>query len=109
MDGTAKRLDKFEKLASEASFMLILLANESTGDWVLLSPEPVPADMDRTYKERGLCFAGVLGVVAGKPRTALDMPLDDATITAITQEFCRRVERLVTHPCWTMRPVLTAN
>lgn len=102
--------DKFETLLQDSSFALALLANEQTGDWALVEPQPVQdAAKARTYSERNLSFAGILGIVGDKPRSALAMPLEGETITAIVAEFIQRYRRTKTHPRWTMRPVLTAN
>jgi hypothetical protein len=98
MDG----LDKFEKLTAESQFTLVLLANEESGDFELIDPQPVPEDRAKTFAERGLTFGGVLGVVSGKPRSALAMPLDGETVTRIVGEFTRRVEYALKHPRWVM-------
>ncbi len=92
--------DKFQAVMWDSTFALILLANEDTQDWELIEPQPVPTDAAQTYAERGLSFAGVFGVVNGKPRSELSMPLEDVTIDRIAAEFVARFVRSITHPKW---------
>jgi len=93
-------MDKFEQLARDAEYALFLLANESTGDFELIEPQPIPTDAARGYSERGLSFGGVLALVGGKPRSALALPLEDATVDAIVREFIARVVYMEKHPRW---------
>jgi hypothetical protein len=102
-------MDKFEQLMSDAQFALVLLANEQTGDWKLIESLEVPASTARTYTEKGLAFAGVWGLVGGKPRSALAMPLEGEIVTAITNEFLRRWAHTIRHPRWCMAPALMVN
>lgn len=82
-----RKLDKFEVVARDAQFALVLLCNESTSDFELVEPEPVPTERARSFAERGLSFAGILGVVGGKPAVALALELDAATEGAIVEAF----------------------
>lgn len=102
-------MDKFERVLANSQFALALLVNESTEDWELVEPEPVPKDTAQTYAQRGLCWGGVLGIVSGKPRVALATEFSNDVVAAVTAEFMRRFERTITHPKWHLTPVMTAN
>jgi hypothetical protein len=102
MDG----LDRFEQIAHDAQYALVLLANEWTGDWELIEPEPVAPATAQTFAERGLVFGGILGIVSGRPRVALDVELDDEVSTAITQAFVAWVRK---HARWMVRPDMHQN
>ena len=95
--------DKVQGLAWDASFALVLLANEDSGDWVLIENLPTPSEAAE-YRARGLSFAGVFGVEGGRPRSELEIPLDNATIDAIKAEFTTRWVRSLTHPRWACAP-----
>lgn len=100
MDGP----DKFEELAEHSTFTLALLANETTGDFELVSPGRLPEDALQAFKARDLCLGGLLGVVGGKPESVLEVTLRVETLTKIAAEFGRRYARTITHPTWCMRP-----
>jgi hypothetical protein len=97
-----RQLDKVEQLMTDAQYVLVLLANEQSGDFELIDPTPVPEDTARVYRERGLGFAGVLGIVDGKTRSAFDLPLEGETVTAIALAFAERVAYVLRHPRWLM-------
>jgi hypothetical protein len=84
-------IDKFDEITKAATYTLVLLANEATGDWVLLEPEIVDTKRAQTFHERGLCFGGILAIVNGAPRIALEADLDSEVMSAITAEFLARV------------------
>jgi hypothetical protein len=100
---------KFQQLIAESTYALVLLANEATGQWKLIEPQDVAVAEALTYAERGLCFAGVLGIVGLKPRTELLMPLADETVAVISLEFVRRWARSITHPRWYCIPAPGVN
>jgi hypothetical protein len=69
-----------------------ILGNPETSDFELIDLAPGPLHNPHNLHERGMFFVGVMGIVRGFPRTALDTPLDDATTTALAQAFVRHVE-----------------
>src|ERR1700721_4197380 len=94
--------DKFQQLVAEAEYAVFVLVNEETGDFALIGPQDVLEDASRmTYGERGLSFGGVFGLVSGKPKSALSVPLDDVTITNIAGGFTRRwAAHFIPPPPW---------
>ncbi|SRR6266478_4787041 len=105
-------MDKFEQLTHDAEYTLVLFLNEATGDFELVDPDgpvPLPADQAQRYHARGLSFAGVLGMVNGQPRVALDVELSEAVRAAITRAFVARVSYLARHPRWCLQPDMRAN
>jgi hypothetical protein len=85
--------DKFEQLASDAELAVAILGNPETSDFELIDLAPGPLTHDRnSLHERRMVFIGVMGIVRGFPRFALDTPLDAATTTALAQAFVRHVE-----------------
>jgi hypothetical protein len=102
-------MDKFETITAASTYTLVLLANEETSDWELLDPEPVATERAQTLHARGLCFAGLLAIVDGKPRCALDVVLSPEVREAIVESFLARVTHTITHPRWCVRPDMRAN
>ncbi len=84
--------DRFEILATEAAYSVAILGNLQTGDFELIDLAPVPQDARRSYEARGLVFLGMIGIVCGTPRVALDAPLDADTVSALYETFVRRTE-----------------
>jgi hypothetical protein len=84
-------MDKFQQLTFDATFSVCILANPEKGDYEL-------ADLDlsnervHTLKERGMEFCGVLGIVKGRPRFALALPVTDAIVSALLQAFVQKFE-----------------
>jgi hypothetical protein len=105
-------MDKFEQLTHDAEYTRVLFLNEATGDFELVDPDgpvPLPEDQAQRYHARGLVFAGVLGMVSGQPRVALDVELSAEVMAAITRAFVERVTYLVRHPRWCLQPDMHAN
>jgi hypothetical protein len=86
--------DKFEQLAFDAELSVAILGNPETSDFELLDVSRLPLSEDQRSRisERGMCFVGVMGIVRGFPRVALDTPLDEPTTTALAQAFIRHIE-----------------
>ena len=92
--------DKFTNLAMQAhdSLCLCILANPDVTDLELVNVRvawPLPEDTSREYEARQLGFIGVMGVVDGLPRTALDIPLDPVRISALSAAFVKHCELLL--------------
>jgi hypothetical protein len=102
-------LDKFETITAASTYTLALLINEASGDFELIDPEPVDAERAKTLHERGLGFGGILAIVDGKPRCALDVILSPEVEAAIVREFLQRIAHTLTHPRWCVRPDMRAN
>ena len=84
--------DKFEQLVFDAELAVAIFSNPATSDFELINLAPGqhrPHDL----RERGMCFVGVMGIVKGVPRTALDAPLDATITAALSQAFVRHIEQ----------------
>lgn len=83
-----RSLDKFERLTADSLFSVAILMNAAGDDFQLVDRGPVPPHVAEDYRQRGLGFAGVVGVSQTfAPRVALAVPLKDDAIAAITQAF----------------------
>jgi hypothetical protein len=86
--------DKFEAIAGYAAHPVCILGNLQTSDFELVDVSesaPLSEEAENEIRRRGLHFIGALGIVKGKPRTALDEPLDEATIFAISAAYFQYV------------------
>lgn len=85
--------DKFEQLAADAQLAVCVVGNPQTSDFELIELAPGPLSYDRqNLHERGMVFIGVMGIVQGFPRFALDAPLPSATTAALAQAFVQHTE-----------------
>jgi hypothetical protein len=88
--------DKFDQLISDAQLKVLILGNPETSDFELIDLAPGPLSHDpHNLHERGMYFVGVMGIVQGVPRSALDEPLDVLTTTALAQAFVLHAERIL--------------
>jgi len=97
-------MDAQEQLVWDAEVAAAVLANGS--DVELIDIQPVLADKARSFAERGLACVGVIGLVDGEPRVALDVEMDSETVATITKVFVAHVRKNVR---WTAQPDLNAN
>jgi hypothetical protein len=86
-----KTLDKFEQLASDSTLTAVILGNPALTDFELIAPAPLPPETQAKFHARNFGFIGVVGVVEGRFRTALAVPLDDATAEALAAAFVQYV------------------
>ncbi len=87
-----RSLNKHEQLAHDGDFIVCILGNLQTSEFELLDPAQLAvADTARTLTRRGFQYVGTVGMVNGAPRTALDEPLDDATISTLSSAYVRHV------------------
>ena len=86
--------DKHEVIAGFAQYPASILGNLETRDFVLIAmndlPLSEPSRLD--YTARGFTYIGDVGILNGKPRTALYEPLDNDAITALSAAYIRLVE-----------------
>ena len=92
-----KTLDKFERIAVNASFHRVIMRNSTTGAFELFSPEQLADGQSLTrhgeyLSERGASFYGVIGVVDGAVRTALEVPLDKPILDHLSKSFAVEFE-----------------
>lgn len=85
-------MDKFEQLLTDSQFSMVILGNEEHTDFVLVEDRPWSDELQSDIARRGLRFAGVLGIVKGKPQCALAVPMDEPTILRLSQQFVARAE-----------------
>jgi hypothetical protein len=91
-------LDKFEQLAAESSFAMVILANRGGTDFEVVDITPMPMNVVEDYTRRGLCFVGVIGLSrAFVPRAELAVPLGSDAITAIVRAFARLTGCAIAH------------
>jgi hypothetical protein len=89
--------DKFQILATQGELAVCILANDNLTDIELLNvslPEP-DEQRAREFDLRGLKFIGMAAIVKGQPRTALEVPLDPATIARLSSAFVAYCEVLL--------------
>jgi hypothetical protein len=86
-------LNKFELIASRASFACCLFANTATSEFEL---RQLDAEMSETnapeLAARNMAFAGIVGIVDGLPRVAFAIELDEAISAAMVRAFIKRME-----------------
>lgn len=84
-----KQRDKFEAIAATAQPAVCILANATATDWMLIGMDGLPLDGEsvRDLNRRGLVFAGILGMVEGAPKLALDRIIPDAIVDSMSQLF----------------------
>jgi hypothetical protein len=97
-----------EQLTADSEVSFGILANLDTHDTEFVSLEsiPLPADKQRAFTARGLAFIGCVGLVAGQPRAALDLPLSEGEVDFIVAAFQSYTRK---HLRWTMRPNMDVN
>lgn len=83
-------MDKYTELLYESQFTRFVFGNNATSDYVLADALPLSDDSQREVERRALTFVGVIGVVQGRPKSALAVELDAATINALSQTFVQQ-------------------
>jgi hypothetical protein len=85
-------LDRFEQVAAESAFAVSILGNVHNGDFELVPlGEVIPANVERRFRARGLCFLGVLGIPSSPFSCVLEYPCPPPEMrAAIADEFQRR-------------------
>ena len=82
-------LDKFETIGVYGAFPVSIWGRPEAGEFLICEiGEPVPGDEIRA---RNLPLLAVVGIVDGRPQTALETPLDDATIKTLADLYVRHV------------------
>jgi hypothetical protein len=80
-------MTKFEELVSKAQYALCVVGNPQLSEYELLD-FPLPDEAELI--ERGMVFVGILALVEWTPRSAIAIPLDDATIARLSDAFVVR-------------------
>jgi hypothetical protein len=80
-------VDRFREIVASAEYALVILGDEISGTFSLVSPSP--------DAWASLEFLGVVAICAGRPRSAFAKDLPDTMIDAIATEMCRRVEAAI--------------
>lgn len=92
------KLDPIEQLAFDAShpvrgaFPVAILGNLETRDFELIALTNIPVDLAQRVVARNLVFVGVVGIVNGTPKSALQVPLDKLAIERLSAAYIRIVE-----------------
>jgi hypothetical protein len=81
--------DKFETLVGEADHSFTIMGNLTTSDFALIETSTLPLSESARHDlvQRGMGWLGVVGLVAGQPKTALDTPLGAPVIAALAEAF----------------------
>lgn len=102
-----QKLDKFEAIAHDAQFPVCILGNPQTSEYALIDLEkPLPKTL---LDERGMYFIGAIGIVDGAPRVALNEPLEDATISRLSQAYLRHIADALKAAPWFVPPDMQRN
>lgn len=84
--------DKFETIVNRSSFAVAILINPVTDDVELIPLQPVAADTAQCFTARGLTFGGCIGLIGGRPTTALALPIEGETAQRVIARFLEIVE-----------------
>jgi hypothetical protein len=95
-----RQRDKFEALAAEAPLGAVIFGNAQLTDFDLidLSAAPISPDKAAAIQAGNMYFVGVVGLVDGKFRTALAVPLDADTTSVLAAAFVELVAVKLTKP-----------
>ena len=90
-------LDKHQTLVRDAQLALCILGNPQTSDFELIEMPKLPLSEERLHslRLRGMYYLGVVGLVDGVPRTALDEPLENAAVDALARAFLSHMASLL--------------
>lgn len=81
-------LDKYERIAFHGQYVVTVLSNGSELELVDMDAAPLP----QSAVFRGFHFVGVVGLIDGALDVALAEPLDNATISAMSQAYLQFFE-----------------
>ena len=90
-----KQYDKFEQLAFDGKLTIAIMGNPQTRDFEMVDVASLPLPecvRHNLATERGMFFIGVVAMVDGCPKAAMDFPLDDAAVDLLSAEYVRRIE-----------------
>ena len=89
----AATMDKFEKVAWESEFVVVLLANTDWTEFVLveLVDAGPPPEVLAGFIARKLHFAGVAGIRGSRPAVALVVEPEDSSISLMSAAVVRHM------------------
>jgi hypothetical protein len=87
-------MDKFEQLAWDATYSAGLLGNGTEFELVDIPLKSLSEQLIK-WQSKNFGFIGIIGIVNGRPKVALALPLDDATISALSAAFVQRIESAI--------------
>jgi hypothetical protein len=90
-------MDKFERLALESQAAAAILGNGHEFEIIDLGkPEAMPSsEYRRKLLERGFRFVGIVGLIEGRPKTALAEPLDEISTAALSRAYVDLIEQRI--------------
>jgi signal peptide peptidase SppA len=90
-----KTLDKFDIILRDAKPSFVIMGNLDVTEYDFVSQDRLPASDEAldSYRQRGMGFLGVTGLVGGSPRTALAVPLDAPAIETLVTRSLRFSQR----------------
>ena len=83
---------KFRQIVADSVYSVAVMGNVSTGEFELVTMQPLAKDAALPANTQTMTFLGVIGIVQGRPRTAFAELLKQDMSDAIVQAFCRRIE-----------------
>lgn len=84
-------LDKFQQLAWDAKVVAVILGNGREFELIDLNAPRMREQRAHELRQKDFAFIGVIGIVNGRSRVALEVPLDDKSISAVSQAFLQRI------------------
>jgi hypothetical protein len=91
-------MDKIEKLVAESEHPVAVLGNLESTAFELVPVDTLSESASRTLYSRGLGFLGVIGLVNGQFRTALEVELSPSTSQAIVHAFVQHMTARLSVP-----------
>lgn len=87
-------MDKFQKIAFESQLAAVILGNGTEFELVALTGL-LSEERTRELQARKFSFVGIVGLIEGRPRTALAEPLDELSSVALAQAYVALIENRI--------------
>jgi hypothetical protein len=89
------KLDKFEQLACDATYSAGILGNGTEYELVDMPLKKSEEQLTKESQSKNFGFIGIIGIVGGRIKVALALPLDEMTIDALSQAFAQRIDEAI--------------
>jgi hypothetical protein len=91
-------MDKIEKFVAESEYTVALLGNPESTAFELVPIDTLSESESRALSARGLGFLGVIGLVDGQFRTALEVEQSVSTSQALARAFVQHITARLSAP-----------